>query len=194
MSKSRMAVLGAVVFAAVLGAAGTAHAQHSPPAHVRSVIVPPGAMVIVLPAEPVAVPMMPDPVALIQQADQMLADAQRVFASPGWAAPDRMLQAAMRQMQQAGGAVSGVVVTSFSDPHGTCTRRVLYSGNGAAPVMHVSMTGNACSPDAMPAVLPGRPAPKLAPELAPRHALPRTLRVDNSRSPAATVQLAALER
>jgi hypothetical protein len=118
---------------------------------------------------------MPSPAAMILQMDQLMADMQRSFASPAWADPNRAIEAAMQGMPQAGGQVSGVVVTSFSNGHGTCTQRVTYTGNGAAPVVQVSSTGDACAAAGAPA-----PLPSASPEVtSPHPAAPHLIQVQN---------------
>lgn len=187
-----LALVGAVG-AAYAQSQGTSQAA----AQGRVIEVPPGAVVIVLPGA--AMPMMPFsaassvPVALagpgadamlpfapipgpvaamMRQADQMMnqmmVSAQRTLAAPPWMAPDRTIEAAMRQMPL-DGTVRGVVVTSFTDGHGTCTQRTTYTGDGAAPVVHVSSAGNACA--SMPITSPSvQPSPRLE--------TPRTWQVD----------------
>ena len=89
----------------------------------------------------------------------------------------------MREMQQSG-PVSGVIVTSVSDARGTCTRQVIYPGNGAAP--QVAMTGNACASLGTPAAQPEFRGPEFrgpeirGPEIrSPQHVMPRTIEVRN---------------
>lgn len=196
MQKSKIAVLGVV---ASLALAGGAFAQSRTAQRGQVIEVPPGAVVLVLPggvmrAMPMAAPMMdtafPFPVDMMRQMDEMMANAQRVFASPSWANPDQTIEAAMRGMPQAGAGVSGVVITSFSDGHSTCTRRVTYMGNGAAPKVEVSATGGGCAGAGIPAATPSIPATE--PDIQMQQpAIPHTLRVDN-RSRVAPVEVAAL--
>jgi hypothetical protein len=162
MHASRTAAIGAVASAALVASVAAGFAQ-SPSAQgkMRMIDVPPGAVVLVLPAGTAAptdvafpFPDMPSPVAMIRQMDQMMANMQRAFADP----------AAM-------GQVAGVVVTSFSNGHGTCTQRVTYGGNGAAPVVQVSSTGDGCAGAGMPAAAP--------PVQAPPHETPHLIEVRN---------------
>jgi hypothetical protein len=164
MKASRIAAVASV---ALFGTAAAVFAQSPAPQGSRTIEVPSGAVVLVLPAGSVAGPAfdtgfpfpdMPSPVAMIRQMDQMMANMQRGFA---------MQEAAMRDLPQigdgvAGGAVSGVVVTSFSNGHGTCTQRITYSGNGAAPIVQTSSTGDGCAGTGTPASSPELPAPKPA--------------------------------
>ncbi len=199
MQKAKLTLLGAVASLALL-AGGAAHAQSRT---ARQVIeVPPGAVVLVLPGGAMrAVPTgaapgfdAAFPVDMIQQMrqmDQMMAEAQRAFAAPAWTDPQRMIAAAMRDMPQPGNGVQGVVVTSYFDGQHSCTRRVTYSGNGAAPKVEVSATGCGGAGTVTPA--PGVPA--ATPYIAPSQpALPHTLLVRNrTRTPgAAPVQVADL--
>jgi hypothetical protein len=192
MNTSRTALIGAIGSAALLASVGAGFAQSSPAQHGRVIAVPPGAVVLVLPAGSaadaafadvpgMAFPQMPSPIAMIrqmdQQMDQMMADMQRSVASPAWIDPNRMIDAAMQGMPQQTGPVAGVVVTSFSDGHGTCTQRVTYSGNGAPPVVQISSTGNACASAGMPTATPT--------ESTPRPVAPYLIQVqDRSRAPA----------
>jgi hypothetical protein len=149
---------------ALLGTAAAGFAQSPSAPQGRVIEVPPGAVVLVLPAGSVAAPAfhtafpspdMPSPVAMIRQMDQMMAEMQRGFANPAWLDPNRAIEAAMHGMPQAGGPAAGVVVTSFSDGHGTCTQRITYKGDGSAPVVQVSSTGDACASAGLPATSPG---------------------------------------
>lgn len=162
MKASRIAAFGAVACAAVLASAVTGFAQSPDDQGRRTIEVPPGAVVLVLPAGTVTgqtldagfpFPDMPSPVAMIRQMDQMMANMQQGFA---------MQEAALRDLPQAGGAMAGIVVTSFSNGHGTCTRRVTYSGNGAAPIVQTSSSGDGCAGTGMPAASPGLQPPKPA--------------------------------
>ncbi len=193
MRASRTALLGAAASAALLAGAATGFAQAPQNGQQygqqtgRVITVPPGAVVLVLPAGSVPVvappmapegvlsfPDMPSPVAMIRQMDQqmdrMVADMQRSFAAaapgsawgPAWLDPDRTIDAAMRDMPATGGTVQGVVVTMISNGHGTCTQRITYAGNGAAPVVHVASTGNGCGDVGVPG---SAPVPAAQPEL-----------------------------
>jgi hypothetical protein len=178
MRSTRTALLGAVAAIALLGA-GTAFAQSGANAETRVIQVPKGAVVLVLPpgtifpsagmfglpAQGPAVDAgfpfaaMPDAARLIRQMNdqmnEMMSRMQRAFAAPAFTAPDRTIEATL----PAGGNVQSVVVTSFSDGHGTCTQRITYAGNGAAPKVEVSSTGNASCPPmhTAPVASPGSP-------------------------------------
>jgi len=189
MRASRTAVLGVAASTALLAgaAAGFAQSPQNGQQTGRVITVPPGAVVLVLPAGSVPVmapsmapesvlsfPDMPSPAAMIQQMDQqmdrMVADMQRSFAAaapgsawgPAWLDPGRIIDAAMQGMPASGGAVQGVVVTMVSNGHGTCTQRITYSGNGAAPVVHVASTGNGCGDVGVPG---SAPVPAAQPDL-----------------------------
>jgi hypothetical protein len=187
MKASRNALIGAVASVALLGTAAAGFAQSPLPQPGRVIAVPPGAVVLVLPAGAVQAPAfdtafpfpdMPSPVAMIRQMDQMMANMQRGFANTGWLDPNRTIEAAMPGMPQPGGAVAGVVVTSFSDGHGICTQRITYKGDGSAPVVQVSSTGDACASAGAPV------SPSAAPEVQmPSHAAPHLIQVrDNTRT------------
>jgi hypothetical protein len=77
---------------------------------------------------------------------------------------------------------STVIMSSFSDGHGSCSRTVTYRAqpNGAAPIMNVSQTGDAC------VALPGGgvtgPSPRATtPVAAPEEAAPRPALPGNTR-------------
>ncbi len=134
---------------------------------------------------------MPDAAAMMRQANQMLNQMLEAahggslggFAHPAWIGPGQTVEAATRGTRQLGGAVRGVFVTSFSDGHGTCTQRVIYGGNGAAPKVEVSSTGNACASEAVPMAAPGV-------QVRPQRAVPRTWQVDyRTRFPARPIPL-----
>ena len=195
MRKPTLAVAGAAAALALVGGAGIAAAQ-SPSRANRVIEVPPGAVVLVLPAGAIPamsspgpmvdaafpLPVMPGVSRMIQRMDQMMLDAQRAFASPAWTDPARTVETAMRRMPGAEGPVSGVIVTSFSDGHGTCTQRVVYSGNGAAPKVNVSSTGNECASIGHPVALPKAQPPQ-------RALPPHTLWAKNHAAPIEVAQL-----
>ncbi len=205
MRKSTSVVLAALgLVAGGLAGAGSALAQGSPPRQDRLIQVPLGAVVLVLPAgepfgsmpQPIfdaggGFPAMPSPVAMMREMEQMMANVQRAFANSdwansnwansNWAEQNRAMEVAI---PQDGGQVRTVVVTSFTDSNGTCTQRIVYAGNGAAPKVDVSSTRNACAGAGVPATLP-----LVVPH--PQRSAPRTLMVDN-RSGAAPVQVAQL--
>jgi hypothetical protein len=156
MNASRNAVIGALASVGLLGSVAAGFAQ-TPASQQggRMIEVPPGAVVLVLPAGAMAAPDfpfpdMPSPVAMIRQMDQMMADMQRGFATQ---------EAAFGALPRTEGGVTSVVVTSVSNGHGTCTQRVTYAGNGAPPVVQVSSTGDACASAGMPAATPDTQAP-----------------------------------
>jgi hypothetical protein len=206
MRSFRTVWLGAAASVAMLTATATAFAQSGPAPRTRLIQVPQGAVVLVLqpgqmqtvpftggPAFDAAfpVPAMPDPVTMIRQMDarmdQMMAETRAAFG-----AQDRLIEAAMNGTPVAGPGVRGVVVTSFSDGHGTCTRRVVYGGDGGAPKVEVSSTGDASCVSA--GAMPGATTPAAAPSFGPRPQPPapaapsptRTWRVDNRVQPAGT--------
>jgi hypothetical protein len=191
MPASRTALFGALASAALLAGTVAAFAQNRSPQADRLIAVPPGAVVLVLPAGAGAVPVpaaeavalpfpdMPSPFAMMRQMDQMMAEMQHDVA---------LQAAALRDMQAGGlpamgGPVAGVVVTSFSDGHGTCTRRITYRGDGSAPVVQVSASGAAaCAGAGLPV---GAPAIQ-----APDRASPHLIQVRNQTRPAAPLTLA----
>ena len=197
MRKSTTTALGLVgLVAGGLLAGGAAFAQGAEGQQDRVIRVPPGAVVLVLPAgtpvDALANPVMafpfaamPSPVAMFREMEQAMANAQRAFANPAWATQNGVLDVAI---PPTGGAYTRVVVTSVTNSHGTCTQRITYTGNGAPPKVQVSSTGDACAnagtDGATPAALPEVRTPQ------PR-SLPRTLMVD-SRSRPTPLQVAQL--
>ena len=165
MQASRSAVIGAAAVAALLGSAVAGYAQTAPAQTPRMIEVPPGAVVLVLPAATFAAPpmpametmmpfpAMPSPAAMLREINAMMADAQRAFAMPVQIQGARTIDAAL---PQGAAPVSGIFVTTVSDGRGTCTRRVVYSGS-AAPQVEVS--GNACTGAGLPTAAPEIKAP-----------------------------------
>ena len=184
MRKFGMAAVGALASVAM---AGTAIAA-TPAARERVIEVPPGSVVLVLPAPmsmqvpqvqtmlppiPAArtmdigfpFPPVPSPGAIIREVNALMASTEHMF--------DR----AFAPLPAAGPGVSGVFITSFSDGHGTCTQRVTYTGDNSRPVMKISSTGDACAragvhvPTTAPVLRPReRTTPHLIEASAHRHA------------------------
>jgi hypothetical protein len=176
MLKSRNILLAAAASVALVGAAGAATAQtlrsqtlqsqtlRSEPG--QTITVPPGAVVVIMPgaAAPAMLPgvvgssgfadvgmpfpVFPDPDLMLRQVGAMMDQA---FAAPAFASPDRTIEAALRGLKAAPNGVSSVTVTTISNGHGSCTRRVVYPGDGATPKIDVSDTGNACAALGLPA-------------------------------------------
>jgi len=189
----RSSLLGAAAAALLLAGGGTACAQSG----TQVIRVPAGSVVLVLPpgsapAASVGGPFdigfpfagMPGVAGLMHQMNQMLNEEQELFAAPVWTAPDRTIEAALRQLPPLGPGVSGVMVTTVSNGRGTCTQRVIYGGNGAAPKVEVSSTGNgSCG-----AMQFGRTGPITSPEIrAPQQPGPRTWQVRDLTAPTARV-------
>ena len=172
MRVTSLAAIGAAIGLTV--AAGSAGAQSPTTRTVRTVQVPADAVVLVLPGMPPGVMAVPAqrleaglPIAMtptgmagldaaFRQMDAQLdaqidaqMDRMMAMATSGFAvrSPDRMIPAALGNAPLHG---SSVVVTSFSDGRHSCTQRMTYAGNGAAPVVQTS--GDACG--AVPAGLP----------------------------------------
>jgi hypothetical protein len=108
--------------------------------------------------------------------ERLIASAQAMANAPIWlVGPNPAIEAAMAGVPMAGqGQVSGVVVTSVASNAGSCSERMTYSypGNGAAPRVTVSKSGNACpagwpfGAGSNPAVVPQMPvAPPNGPRL-----------------------------
>lgn len=196
MRKLRNVLLGAVASVALLAGASAAYAQSGP--QTRTIEVPAGAVVIVLPqggamdaAFPAGSPSldaafplggMADMAAMMRHMAAMMNQSDAIFHEPMGMDPDRLMQAAMRDMTQgmANGTMRSVVVTSFSDGRGSCTRRVVYDGSGA-PKVQVSATGDAsCGPLASPNATRPAAAPRIE---TPAPSPARTWRVMNQTNP-----------
>lgn len=160
---ARKALLSACLALPSLAFAGSVFAQS--PDGVRTITVPPGSVVLVLPGLgglPVPwsttnanIPQLADPlVRLIAEQDAMMhemaAEMDAAFAQPLIRpAIDRqmneMIEAAMRGVPLANGG-STVVFASVTAGAGTCDERVAYTypGNSSKPRVTVSRAGNAC--------------------------------------------------
>jgi hypothetical protein len=193
MTASSTALRAGVAAVALVGSVAAAMAQSSATERQRLIEVPPGATVIVLPAgvapmagAPIAAGFpfveIPSPESMIRQIDHLMAELQDSVPAParfGAASPTGFPGMALPQ-----GPVSGVVVTSYSDGHGTCTQRVTYSGNGSAPVVHVSSIGNACS--SLNGPVPTTSVPAADPNnMAPARGAPHLIQVRDNRRPVA---------
>jgi len=177
MNRVCSALLGACLALPVAAYADQAMAAQPDGGHY--VYVPPGAMVMVLPAPGVAalpnqaMPVPADfPVArMIAEQDsmirRMMADMDSLMATP-LPDPQQMIRSVMDGMRQPMPG-SGIVVTSISTGNGTCSETITYGSPaaGGQPQVKVTRTGNACgaitssgpigATQAMPApVSPGR--------------------------------------
>jgi hypothetical protein len=155
---ARNALLGACLALPLAAHAGSALAGSS--SDTRTITVPPGAVVLILPtADAVAMPstqsaaVLPagDPL-LRLVAEQnammrnMMAEMNAAFAQPMWPTQmDQMIRAAFGTMP-ANAAGSGVIFTSVSGGPGVCSEHVTYTypGNGAKPQVTMSRSGGAC--------------------------------------------------
>jgi hypothetical protein len=160
---ARKALLSACLALPSLACAGSALGQ--PLNGVRTIMVPPGSVVLVLPGfggmpapwstTNANTPGLGDPlVRMIAEPDAMMhelaAEMNAAFAQPLIpAAIDRqmneMLEAAMRGAPPANGG-STMVFTSVTSGAGTCSEQVAYTypGDGGKPRVSVSRTGSAC--------------------------------------------------
>jgi hypothetical protein len=158
--------------AAVLAAPALAQAQNAP----AWVAAPPGFSVVMVPdagtaASPPAasLPVMPDPQAMIQQIDAMMAQAQQEAAA---------MQAQFAALQQPAAQSGGVVITTVSDGTHSCTQRILYPSDGGRPQIELTSTANGCALEGL-----GRPAPAtpvLLPTTKLAPAAPRLIEAENS--------------
>jgi hypothetical protein len=204
----------AIAAAALLGIAGTAFAQSawSPGTRQGRVIeVPPGAVVLVLPAgampmtpmvpagaeplygpmsvSPMSMPPMPMPpmpmMPMMPDPEAMLrrVHAMMAAAERAFAAPDGAVPVAS---MPAGPGVSAVYVGSVVSGGQSCTRQVTYDGSGQPKIR---VYGNACgvaTAPPRPVSLPAFRAP------APAPAVPGMVEARN-RTPAAPLPAAPLE-
>jgi hypothetical protein len=130
--------------AILLAAPALALAQSSP----QWLAVPPGFTAILVPAQvPVSAPvMMPDPQAMFQQMDAMMAEAEQQ-AAQAQAVMQTQLLALQNGAPAPAGMADGVVITTISDGTHVCTQRVSYPGNGGQPVVQLTSTANGCALD-----------------------------------------------
>jgi hypothetical protein len=138
--------------AALFSGAALVHAQTAP----QWVAVPPGFTAVLVPdnAAPANLPLMPDPQAMIQQMDAMMAQAQQDAAT---------VQAQFAAMQNAApqnGAppAAGVVITTISDGAHSCTQRITYPGNGGQASIQLTSTANGCALEGIGQTAPATPA------------------------------------
>jgi hypothetical protein len=118
------------------------------------------------------------------QMDRMMAIAQRGFAAQP---ADRLVQAALGDPSRLAGP--SVVVTSFSDGRHSCTQRVTYAGNGAAPVVQTSGDGCAGVPTGLPTPATGHDT------ITPRTESPHLIEASRRGGPTPhTLQVAELSR
>lgn len=134
-------------------------------------------------------------------AARLMAQARALADAPIWlVGPNPAIEAALASMPPGGpGQVSGVVVTSTSTGAGTCSEQMVYSysGNGAAPKVSVSKSGNACPPGSgfgPRSIGPGTNSIEAQPQPAVRHHAPRLIETSTppARSPAPRVLEAAV--
>jgi len=135
-------------------AASAGHAQPAQPNGGRVIYVPPGATVVILPGPgavaapnmvtagvPQAMPMM-QLIAQQQAAMQhMIADMNAMF--PPLPDPSRLLRAAFGP-----GAPLNVSIMPLAGGHGVCSQsiRIVDRGDGSAPIVTTSQSGDACGP------------------------------------------------
>jgi hypothetical protein len=119
-------------------------------AQAQWVVVPAGFTAVLLPdnAAPIGVPLMPDPAAMIQQMNEILAQTAQNAA---------VLQTQFAAMQNAA-PEAGVMITTIADGSHSCTERVTYSGGSAQPQVQLTSTANGCALVGL-----GRPTPALLP-------------------------------
>lgn len=191
--KLRTALLGASLAIPAAVFASTAFAE--PPDGSRTIVVPPGATVLILPG-PGAVPPSPEMTATAAPAGQdpflqlvaeqdammrtMMADMNTAFAQPAWPAQlDSMIQAALRGGMP-GGTGAGMVFTSMSAGPGSCSERVTYAypARGGKPQVTVSRSGNACG-----ALAPNAPLGVAQPVPAPAPRMPEASPAEPRRAP-----------
>ncbi len=171
MKTIRNTLRGASVAQPLFASAGMA--QTTPPAGSHVIYVPPGATIVILPGPgnvaapnvvnagaPEAMPMMRLIVQQQAAMRQMFADMNAMF--PPMPDPNAMLRAAFGP-----GGPFNVSVTPLAGGHGVCSQSIsiVAGGNGSAPIVHVSQTGDACGamgigkPQHTDQVRPEAPAP-----------------------------------
>lgn len=180
---ARHALLGACLALPLL-VGGSALA--APPPGLRTITVPSGAVVLILPgAATVGTPPFTaaaalqagDPMlGLVAEQDAMMRDMMAqmnaVFAQPMFPSMDRMIQAALRGTPLRGQGAA-TVFTSVANAPGVCSERVTYIdlANGSGPQVTMARSGNGCGSLSVKRPLsvsrPGTPAPIATPAHAP---------------------------
>lgn len=128
----KLGVLAAVSGAALLAGVGVARAQGP----VQVIPVAPGiSLVVSQSATPPPMPVLASPFAALQQAELALAEVNMSMAQAAFQPVD---MPAMPPGAQA------VTVVSFSDGTHSCTQRIIYPANGAAPQVQLTSMGGAC--------------------------------------------------
>ena len=133
-------------------AAFAVHAQVVQPDGGRTITVPPGAIVLILPAAgTVAASNMvnadaPDLNPMLQLIARQQADMQRMVADMNAAFPPMPDPGAMLRAAFGAGVPLNISVMPLADGHGVCSQSisVVDRGDGSAPIVHVSQTGDAC--------------------------------------------------
>ena len=192
----RKALLAACLALPVAGLSGAAHA-HSRQAE-RVIHVPPGSVVLILPAaaartvtEAVPTPSFPAGFPVLHMIAEQNAMMQRMMAQQmrvmdqltmSMPNPAQIIHAALGQLSQHRLAPgTSVVTTTVSDGHGVCRETVTYrmTPNGAQPQVHVMRTGNDCGaltttgPVDTTQTMPAAPAqPRTTPAIAPHGSAP----------------------
>jgi len=136
--------------AVLLAAPALAMAQSSP----QWLAVPPGFTAILVPAQPIT---MPDPQAMFQQMDAMMAQAEQQ-AAQAQATMQAQLMALQNSAPAPAGMTNGVVITTISDGTHVCTQRITYPGNGGQPVVQLTSTANGCALNGIAAPQPATKA------------------------------------
>ena len=157
MTRIRSVLLASCLAAPLALAAGPALAQS--PTGGRILSVPPGAVVLVLPAPSMTAmqaggaafsPDMPFARLIAQQETmmrRMLQDVDAMMAAP-FPDPQQLIRAASQGDAPAMPG-AGVVMTAISSASGSCSETITYAAsNGGPPQVKVTRTGNAC--DALP--------------------------------------------
>jgi hypothetical protein len=147
MMTLRSTLLGACLALPLADFAG--HAQAAQPDHGRTIYVPPGATVIILPgpgavAAPEAVNAgMPEPMPMMRLIEAQQAAMQRMMADmnamfPPMPDPSQLIHAAFGSGTPFGTASAG--------GHGVCSESIsiVDAGNGSAPIVRTAQSGDAC--------------------------------------------------
>lgn len=140
--------------AALLAGPALAHAQGSP----QWVAVPPGYTAVLVPDNAAvgfpagSLPAPPDPQAMIQQINALMAEAeqnadamQAQLANAMQAQPANLMQAQFAALRNGAAPSAGVVITTISDGVHSCTRRITYPANGGRPDVQLTSTANGCA-------------------------------------------------
>ncbi len=147
MTTLRNAMLGACLAVPLAAFAGSARADDG-----RTIYVPPGAMVVIVPGPgAVATPNvvnagLPNETPMIRMIAEQQAMMQRMVADMNAMFPPMPDPAATLRAAMGTGAPLNVAIMPLAGGHGVCSQSIsiVNRGDGSAPIVHVAQSGDAC--------------------------------------------------